>query len=118
MESVLSRVMEIVREVSGKRSARWVTGDALDQDIGVYGDDADDLVEALCREFGDWIAGWPWRRYVNFNEDPLGRSIHRIWRRFGWKGAAMAFPTGRLPEQRLELGHIAAVIEKGEWFDP
>lgn len=118
MESVLSKVMGIVQEATGKRSAPWVAGDALDQDIGVYGDDADDLLEALCGEFGDWVAVWPWDRFVNFNEDPFSRMMTSIWRYLGLKGTASAFPGGKRPDERLEVSHIAAVIESGEWFDP
>lgn len=48
-------VIGIAARVSGKPSAQWTAKDAVDQDLCIYGDDADDLVEALCDEFGDWL---------------------------------------------------------------
>lgn len=114
---VMELLAQIVLTVSGKSQALSAEA-AIDQDLAIYGHDADDLVEALCEKWGDWIAEWPWHRFVNFSEAPAMRSIYAFWARLGWPGADTAFPSGKLPAERLELSHIAAVIEKGQWFDP
>jgi hypothetical protein len=40
----------------------------------------------------------------------------KIWKFFGLPSPSLAFPG--YTEQCLELGHIAAMIENGRWFDP
>jgi len=83
--------------------------------LGINGDEGDEFVAALCNEFGDWIAEWPWTRFVDFNEPPAWLGP-KVWKALRLPNPAVAFPG--YVEERLELGHIVAVIEKGHWFEP
>jgi hypothetical protein len=88
---------------------------AIHQDLGINGNEADEFVAALCNEFGNWVAEWPWARFVDFNEPPAWLGP-KVWKALRLPNAATAFPG--YVEERLELGHVAAVIENGGWFDP
>ncbi len=114
MASVLDRVIHVVADhsrVSGDPTA----SSAVDQDLHIRGDDADELVAALAESFGEWLYDWPWHLFINLNEPPAWLGP-KIWKFLGLKNPSMAFPG--YTERRLELGHIAAVIEKGQWFEP
>lgn len=115
MDSVLHEVTDIAIGFGLRDRSRYLPNAAIDQDLGINGDEGDEFVEALCAECGDWIAKWPWSRFVDFNEPPASLGP-RIWRLLHLPGMKRAFPG--YAEERLELGHIAAVIEKGQWFDP
>ncbi|MGE3691625.1 MAG: hypothetical protein AB7F98_09610 [Novosphingobium sp.] len=117
MGDVLQRVMEIVSEHSGVPANRLSSKSAIDQDVKIVGDDVTDLAELLAEEFGDFVWNWPWKRFAMLDEgvSPLA-PFSLIWQLLSWPWrGAFEYPS---PFERLELGHIAAVIEKGEWFDP
>lgn len=88
---------------------------AIDQDLGIYGDAAVEFIAALSAEFGKWVDDWPWERFVDFHE-PAARILPRIWRLMKLPDIAMAFPG--IAQERLELGHVAMVLETGQWSDP
>ena len=91
---VLERVLELASDQSGLTLARLSAGSAIAQDIKMYGGDVEEFAKTLG--FGvlpalAWqIVTWPFR-------------------------GSFEYPS---KFERLELRHIAAVIEKGEWFDP
>ena len=116
MSDTLVRVLDIVARHSGVPLVKLTAHSALDQDVRISGDDVDELAEMLANEFGADTANWPWQRYVDLNEPHLFTGIYFIWRLFTWPFRGRIFDPS--PYERLELGHIAAVIEKGEWFDP
>ena len=117
MTDTLARVIAISHEVTGIKLERLTAGTAVDHDMDIVGDDAVDFCAALDREFGDWIWSWPWQRFVEFNEGlSLLFPFMIIWQLLTWPfRGSFSYPNRR---ERLELGHIAAVIDKGEWFEP
>ena len=114
MAPKLDRVIEITSRQSGITMARLDEHSAIDQYIGISGDDVTELAEALAAEFGEQVWQWPWQRFVQLNEPHLLTSFWFIWRLLSWPIRGRLFD----PFERLELGHIAAVIEKGQWFEP
>ena len=116
MKSTLDRVIEIVAWHSGVPAAELSARSAIDQDVKITGDDIDELAEALAKEFDADAGRWPWQRFAELNEPSGFVGFHLIWRLLTWPFR------GRLcdpsPFERLELGHIAAVIDRGEWFEP
>ena len=115
MSAVLDRVVDIACSVGQAKRADCLPGAAIHQDLDVNGDEGERFVEALCNEFGLWIVEWPWGRFIDFNEPPKTH-LPRIWKFLRLPNPEIAFPG--YVEERLELGHIAAVIEKGQWFEP
>ena len=80
------------------------------------GDDVDEFVEQLHREFSCDASRWPWERFTNLSE-PTVLSLPRfIWELITWPKRGMFHNPERY--KRLELGHIASVIDYGEWFEP
>lgn len=115
MASTLEAVTYIAVNSGYADRARCLPTAAIHQDLDVNGDEGEDFVAALCAEFGDWIAEWPWDRFVDINEPPADFGP-KIWKLLRLPHPEVAFPG--YVEERLELGHIAAVIDKGEWFEP
>ena len=115
MGSTLSKIIEIAVAAGLAKRANCLLDAAIHQDLGINGDAGDEFVDALCKEFGDWVSEWPWARFVDFNE-PTAWLGPKIWKLLRLPNPEVAFPG--YVEERLELGHIAAVIEKGQWFDP
>ena len=117
MIGTLSRVLEIASEHSGVPVGRLSALSAIDQDIGIAGGDVTDLAEALAKEFGENVWQWPWQRFAILDE---GLSLLFLpmlfWQLVTWPfRGSFEYPS---PFERLELGHIAAVIDRGEWFEP
>jgi len=115
MSSTFERVVDIAVEAGLANRAKCKHNTAVNQDLSISGDEGDTFVKALCGEFGEWVANWPWSEFVDFNEPP-SRLGPKIWKLVRLPNPERAFPG--YTERRLELGHIAEVIEKGEWFDP
>lgn len=117
MIRTINRVVELTHDISGIKIERLGVHSAIDHDMGMSGGDVVDLIEALEREYGEWVWAWPWRRFVTLDEglSPLFPFV-LAWQLFTWPfRGSFEYPN---PLERLELGHIAAVIDKGEWFEP
>ena len=97
--------------------ARLDEHSAIDHDIGISGHDVTELVEALAAEFGEQVWQWPWQRFAQLDEGlSLWFPVMLVWQLLTWPvRGSFEYPS---PFERLELGHIAAVIEKGQWFEP
>ncbi|CAH0497270.1 hypothetical protein [Novosphingobium sp. CECT 9465] len=117
MSATLDRVMDIVAAQSGTRRDRLTTSSAIDQDVGISGGDVEDLAEALAGEFGEWVWQWPWQRFALLDEGlSLLFPFQFVWQLFTWPiRGSFNNPS---PYERLELGHIAKVIEAGHWLEP
>lgn len=119
-EGHLAYVLWVAHEEHGCLAA--TPESALTQDLGITGLDVDDFALKLAERYGEWVADWPWHRYTDLNEGTDVRGclllpflplmlLYRVLRR------RVLFPQdGELG--RLELGHIAKVLEAGEWVDP
>ncbi len=111
----LERVIEIATHHSGAKGLH--SGSAIDQDIRISGDDVTEFVEAIAKEFGDQVWQWPWPRFAMLDEGlSFWFPLMLIWQLVTWPfRGSFEYPS---PFEHLELGHIAAMIDKGEWFDP
>ena len=114
--ATLERVRAIVADHSGVRVDRLTATSAIDQDVKISGDDVTDLAEVLAKEFGEQVWSWPWQRFAQLNEPNILVVPYTIWRLLTWPIRGRLFDPS--PFERLELGHIAAVIDRGEWFEP
>lgn len=110
----LERVIAIATFHSGVKHLH--ADSALDQDMRISGDDIDEFAETLAKEFRVDVARWPWDRFANLSEPSIFTVVYLLWRLMTWPIRGRLFDPSRY--ERLELGHIAAVIEKGEWIDP
>jgi hypothetical protein len=116
MDSVLDRVIQIVSHHSGVPVAKLSGNSAIDQDVRISGDDVTELAQALAVEFGEDVWNWPWERFAELSEPHLFTGFWFIWRLLSWPIRGRLFDPS--PFERLEVGHIAAVIERGQWFEP
>lgn len=89
---------------------------AIDQDLKIAGEDIDELFEALSKEFGVDVSGWPLERFVNLSETNMFTGLYFLWRLVTWPIRARLFDVSSY--ERLELGHVAKVIEIGHWVEP
>jgi len=76
-------------------------------DLRISGDDAYELFEMITARFGTSFAGFNWATYFP-NETQTG-PIWRLAERLGHHETKW---------QRLTVGHLLAVIERGSWFEP
>jgi len=116
MTATLARVIEIVADHSGIPCARLNASSAIDQDVRISGDDVSELAMALSKEFGGDVLQWPWQRYAELSEPHLFTGFLFLWRLLTWPIRGRIFDPS--PFERLELGHIAAAIDRGTWFEP
>jgi hypothetical protein len=116
MGSTLSRVVEIVAWHSGVPASRLTPQSAIDQDVKISGDDVTELAEALAKEYGNHVWEWPWQRFAELSEPSALVAPYFVWRLLTWPFRGQLFDPSSF--ERLELGHIAAVIDRGEWFEP
>lgn len=115
--SILQRVREIVSLATGTKLDELTAQSAIDQDVRIVGGDVEELAEALAKEYGDHVWQWPWQRFADLNEGlPLTFPLQFFKQLLTWPlRGRFEYPS---PFERLELGHIAAVIDRGEWFEP
>ena len=78
--------------------------------------DVGDLAEALAKELGSSILQGPWPCIADAHEPSGLILIYFIWRLLTWPIRGHLFDSPRY--ERLELGHVAAVIDHGGWFEP
>jgi hypothetical protein len=113
----LALVLQIAAETSGIHPSKLFPESAVVQDMGIAGGDVEDFADALANEFGAQIWEWPWQRFAVLDEG-LGCFFlpGLFWQLFTWPfRGSFGYPDAL---ERLTLGHIASVIEKGEWFEP
>jgi hypothetical protein len=99
---------------------------ALCQDAYIFGIDVDDYVYELKRRFGDVVYEIPWLRFTDQTSSFRGWAslivpfwvFWRLARKLVMGGPVIPHPQPRAFPLRLELAHIAYVIEQGEWIEP
>ena len=94
-------VAELVRErtaYNGLLTERT----ALQSDIGVYGDDMDDLLAAYALRFGVDLAGYRW--YFHTGEEG-----------FNLGGLVFPPPNARVPDLPVTVGMLHRFAELGRW---
>lgn len=108
--------MDIVADRSGVKRSLLTAKSAIDQDVRISGDDIEELAQALAKVFGDQVWQWPWQRFCELSEPSMLVFPYLVWRLLSWPFRGRLFDPSSF--ERLELGHIANVIDLGEWFDP
>lgn len=109
---------EIFALVSKQTGIKAVTAFmAIDQDLDLVGDDVVEFVETLANRFGEWVWEWPWHRFACLGE---GLSIFFplmvLWQLITWPfRGTFNYPSSY---ERLELQHIAKMIDAGKWIEP
>jgi hypothetical protein len=78
------RLLLITARQSGARIKSLSASSAIWQDIGIWGDDVDEFAEALQKEFGGAVYGWPWQRFTELHEATLLTAPVWIWRLLTW----------------------------------
>lgn len=114
-EGSLAFVLWVAREIHGCGKAQPTS--AIEQDLGIVGEDVDDFARKLAERYGDWVSKWPWQRFTELNEgvSPLF-PFAVLWQLVTWPfRGRFSYPS---QFERLELRHIAFVLERGEWVDP
>ena len=116
MTSVIEGVIALASKHSGLPEEGLSAQSAIYHDIGLLGDDLDLFRSALAEKYGNDILAWPWARFTNLNEPNLWTAVVAIVQ----LPMRMLFKrrNPRSKYERLELGHIAAVIETGQWRNP
>ncbi|XUU60204.1 hypothetical protein ACRAQ6_11605 [Erythrobacter sp. HA6-11] len=114
-DGALAYVLWLARDVHGCGNADPQS--ALDQDLGLYGLDVEDFAMKLAERFGNWVWGWPWQRFTQLDEGlSLLFPFMLVWQLVTWPfRGRFSYPSSN---ERLELGHIAKVLEAGEWIEP
>jgi hypothetical protein len=114
--ATLDRVIQIAGTQSGIPKHKLSATSAIYQDVRMAGDDVNEFVERLQRELGCDAYQWPWTRFTNLSEPTILSLPHFVWQLFTWAKRGSFHDYERY--ERLNLGHIAAVIDCGEWFEP
>lgn len=113
----LDKVRAFAAQYSGLHLEKLSEHTAVDQDLKISGGDVEDFAEALANEFGKEVWQWPWQRFTLLDEGlSIGAPVWLVWRVLTWPIRGHLFDPS--PFERLELGHIAKVIDRGEWFEP
>lgn len=92
----------------------------------IYGIDVEDYVWALEEHFGEVVRQIPWLRFTDQTFSFRGCGVVLVPLILIWRIARFPFAGGPIlprPDpinhpERLALEHIAAVIDRGEWFEP
>lgn len=116
MSATLPRVIDTVADHSGIPATKLVPKSAIDQDVRISGDDVTEPAEALAKKFGEQVWAWPWQRFAELSEPSALVFPYFVWRLLTWPIRGRLFDPS--PFERLELGHIALVIDRSEWFEP
>lgn len=115
MNPTLARIIAIVASHSGAPESKPSAISAIDQDVTISGDDIFVLTKALATAFGDHVRRWLCQRFANLSEPELLTGFFFMWRLLTRPIRGRLFEASRC--ERLELGHIAAVIDRGAWFE-
>ncbi len=108
-------VLWLARENHGISNAEL--DHAIDHDLHIVGDDAIEFIERLKDRVGEKVWDWPWGRFVELGEGLLAFfPFVLVWQLITWPiRGTFTYPN---PKERLTLGHVALVMERGEWIEP
>jgi hypothetical protein len=132
-QAELQTMDRLVRVTRAHLVSRGTEGDepirqdaAVCQDLLIFGIDVDEYVDRLAAEFGPVVNQVPWLTYTDQTASFRGFGCLAFplwlgWRLVRWpfaRGSIIALPNPKHHPHRLTLEHLAAVIDKGAWFDP
>jgi len=96
-------ICEIVASVAGVRGV--TPRQRLYHDLGLSGDDAGEIFDAVSERFGTRFSGLRFEDYFPDESEGLTDRLERL------VGLAKT-------RKALTVSHLAAVAERGEWFEP
>lgn len=108
---LFERVADFVSREAGVRRDRLTTETRLEDDLGVTGDDAVDLVAAFAAEFGVALDGFVLGRHFGGERAATPWSLARgliVWAATGQRGAPSPEP--------VTLGQLATSAAAGRWI--
>src|SRR5947209_19630450 len=121
-QDTLDRLIKVTEEYVGNRPANLPLGpeSAISQDAYIFGVDVDDYVEVLDSEFGPVVWQIPWLQFTDQSDSYRGCAVGLfsfilIGRVIAWPFTRASFlkvPRPKAFPNRLELAHIAAVIDR------
>ena len=102
MDDIEEAVAKLVADFTG---ARRVTSERrLYHDLGLAGDDVDELFEAIQQRFGTRFEGFSFYDYFPDEGEAVMDRLERF----------LHVAPSRKP---LTIGHLAEVVRRGAWFD-
>ncbi|HEX6218463.1 MAG TPA: hypothetical protein VFZ35_04235 [Sphingomicrobium sp.] len=128
LTNTLARLIELTEKHAEGRPSNFPLGpnSAISQDAYIFGIDLDDYVQKLHEEFGPIILEIPWLNYTDQSDSYRGCAVAMF--PFILLGRLVAQPITRRPllrrpnpkafPDRLELAHVAKVIDQGYWEEP
>ena len=110
------------RPVEGPLTAK----SAITQDAYIFGIDAYDYFGELEAEFGPVIREIPWLEWTDQTDSYYGCAVGcfpviLLGRLVAWpitRAPLLKLPNPKDYPRRLELGHVAKVIDQGYWSEP
>ena len=97
---------ELLAELRAEPRENITPDTRLREDLGLDGDDWDDVLAAIARR---WPIDWTgFDFYDFFGEEPSWRSLYL---------AVRDLITGRRLKT-FTVGHLALVVQRGSWFEP
>ena len=103
MDNLECSICEIIASIAGV--SHVTRGQRLYHDLGLSGDDASEIFDAVSARFGTRFLGLRFEDYFPNESEGLTDRLER------WVGLAKA-------RKALTVSHLAAVAERGEWFEP
>ena len=77
----------------------------LYHDLRISGDDADELLESVKKDFGTKFEGFSFGSYFPSEGEQIGYTVSKL---FGFKDKL----------KRFTFGHLVEIVKAGHWFDP
>lgn len=102
-ENVKDDLVALLSEFSCRRPISM--DNRLVQDLGIGGDDADELLETIHEKFGTSFTDLEFRDYFPNDHEMLGERWFRL----------LGFQDNRKP---LRVRHLLQVVQCGAWFEP
>jgi hypothetical protein len=105
-DEILDAVRSMIEPFKGK-GVDVSRSTAIYHDLWIAGDDAGELLDAIHNRFGTDFHGLHFDRYFPNEGEVFPEHILKL---LGFRKKAKW--------QRLTVGHLVDVIQKGAWFDP
>jgi hypothetical protein len=124
----LGRLIDLTEKFAAGRPGNFPLGphSALSQDAYIFGIDVYDYFEELKAEFGPIVDEIPWLEWTDQTDSYYGCAagcfpLILLGRLLAWPikgGPLIKIPDPKNFPRRLELEHIAKVIDQGYWEEP
>ena len=107
MTTTVEDLTDILAMLRSEPRSRITSDTLLREDLGVDGDDWDEILVTITQHWGD-TDFTSFNFYDYFREEPQLHALYICLKDF-WSGKRL---------RPLTVGHLAAVIDRGQWFEP